>query len=143
MRVAMATGLCLAGAGLVGALAVGASAGGPTLAAVARIEPGLWQLKATGSDAPPRNLCIADAAVLIQYGHGNAQCQRYVIADEPNLATVHYTCPGTGHGQTSVKVTTPRNFTLETQGILNGAPFDEQYEARRTGVCAPGATALR
>ena len=63
--------------------------------------------------------------------------------DEANLATVHYTCPGTGHGQTTFKITTARNFTLETQGILNGAPFDEQYEARRTGVCAPGAPVLR
>ena len=143
MRVGRKLCLHAAGAMLAGGLAVAAVAGGTALTAVARIEPGLWQLKTAGSDAPPRALCIGDAAVLIQYGHSNVQCQRFVIADEANLATVHYTCPGTGHGQTSFKITTARNFTLETQGILNGAPFDEQYEARRTGACAPGAAPLR
>ncbi len=82
-------------------------------------------------------MCIDDAEMLLQYGHSSAQCRRYIIANEANLATVHYTCPGTGHGQTSVKVATPRNFNLETQGIINGAPFEEQYEARRLGACPP------
>jgi len=135
----------LAGAGLIMAvgLATAAPASGPALAAVARIEPGQWQLKPRGSDAAPRTVCIADAEVLIQYGHSSAGCQRFIIANEANLATVHYTCPGTGHGQTSVKVLTPRNFTLDTQGIVNGAPFDDQFEARRLGACPAGATVAR
>ena len=122
-------------------LATAAPAGGPTLAAVARIEPGQWQLKTAGSSATPSTLCIADADMLIQYGHASLQCQRFIIANEASLATVHYTCPGTGHGQTSVKVTTARNFSLETQGIINGAPFEESYEARRIGACPVNAPA--
>ncbi|WP_353203124.1 hypothetical protein [Sphingomonas sp.] len=124
---------------MAGGLATAAPAGAPTLAAVARIEPGQWQLKALDSAAAPSTLCIGDADMLIQYGHAGVQCQRFIIANEVNLATVHYTCPGTGHGQTSVKVTTPRNFSLETQGILNGAPFEQQYEARRLGACPANA----
>lgn len=132
---------CRIGAGLLmtAGLAAAAPAAAPTLAAVARIEPGQWQLKARDSAAVPSTLCIGDADMLIQYGHTGVQCQRFVIANEVNLATVHYTCPGTGHGQTSVKVTTPRNFSLETQGIINGAPFEEQYEARRIGACPVNA----
>lgn len=132
-----------AGVGLVmtGGLATAAPAGGPTLPALTRIEPGQWQLKTYGSAAAPTTLCIGDADALIQYGHSNLQCQRFVIANDANLATVHYTCPGTGHGQTSVKVITPRNFSLDTQGIINGAPFEEQYEARRIGSCASNGAA--
>jgi hypothetical protein len=129
----------IAGLMMTVGLATVAPAGAPTLAAVARIEPGQWQLKALGSSATPNTVCIGDADMLIQYGHSNAQCQRFIIANEANVATVHYTCPGTGHGQTSVKVLTPRNFSLETQGIINGAPFEEQYEARRIGACPANA----
>ena len=135
----------LMGAGLLttGGLTTAAPAGGPELAAVARIEPGQWQLKPPGSDAAPRNVCIGDPDVLIQYGHSSTGCQRFVIANEANLATVHYTCPGTGHGQTSIKITTPRSFNLATQGVVNGAPFDDQFEARRLGECTPGAATAR
>lgn len=143
MRTGTLARLGVAGLMLVSGLAVAAPAGGPALAAVARIEPGQWQLKALGSDAAPRTVCIGDAESIIQYGHANAQCQRFVIANDVNVATVHYTCPGIGHGQTSVKVATPRNFNLETQGIVNGAPFDEQYEARRLGACPSGAVTAR
>ena len=133
----------IAGLAATGGLAAAAPAGAPTLAALARIEPGQWQFKPLDSDAPPRSICIADPRPLIQFGHGGAQCQHTVLADDANLARVSYVCPGTGHGQTSVKVATQRNFNLETQGILSGAPFDEQYEARRVGDCTAGAARLR
>ncbi|GHH11673.1 hypothetical protein E2E30_10985 [Sphingomonas sp. AAP5] len=133
----------IAGLAATGGLAAAAPAGAPTLAALARIEPGEWQFKALDSDAPPRSICIADARPLIQFGHGNAQCQHKVLVDDANVARVTYVCPGTGHGQTSVKVATQRNFNLETQGILSGAPFDEQYEARRVGDCAAGVARLK
>ena len=108
----------LAGAGLLASagLTTAAPAGGPALVAVARIEPGQWQLKTLGSDAAPTSLCIGDADVLIQYGHANAACQRFVVANEPDLATVRYTCTGTGHGQTTLKVATVRNFHARNAG---------------------------
>lgn len=135
MRVSTVARLMGVGMVMAGGLTVAAPASAPTLAALTRIEPGQWQLKAAGSSAAPNIQCIGDADMLIQFGHAGPQCQRFIIANEANLATVHYTCPGTGHGQTSVRVTTPRNFSLDTQGIINGAPFEEQYEARRIGAC--------
>jgi hypothetical protein len=124
-------------------LAAAAPAAGPVLAAVARIEAGQWQFKSLDSTAAPRTVCLGDARVLIQYGHSDAQCQHAIVANDANQATVQYTCPGTGHGVTTFKVATQRNFNLETQGIVNGAPFDEQYEARRIGACPAGAAQLR
>ena len=131
------------GAVLTGGLAVAAPAAGPTLAAVARIEAGLWQLKPIDGSAAPRTVCIGDARVLIQYGHSGAQCQHSVVTNDANVATVQYACPGVGHGLTSLKVATQRNFNLDTQGILNGAPFEQQYEARRIGACPAGAPRLQ
>lgn len=133
----------VAAAVMVGGLIAAAPATAPTLAAVARIEPGQWQIKELGGDSAGRTLCIADPAILIQYGHSSAQCQRFVIDNEPDLATVHYTCPGNGHGRTTFKISTPRAFNLDTQGIVSGAPFDYHYEARRIGACPPGASTAR
>lgn len=131
-----------AGLAMMSGLAVAAPAAAPVLAALSRIEPGQWQFKPLDGDAPPRSLCIGDPRPLLQFGHGTAQCQHTVLVNDANQATVSYVCPGAGHGQTNVKVATQRNFNLETQGILGGAPFDEQYEARRTGDCAPGTVRL-
>ena len=128
---------------LIGGIATAAPAGAPLLAALTQIELGQWQLKELGSAATTRSLCVSDPTALLQLGHPGAQCSRFVIADTPGIATVHYTCRGAGHGRTTVSVETPRLIHLQTQGIANGAPFDFDYEARRTGGCPLSATAAR
>lgn len=133
-RATMVSRMACAGFIGISALAAAAPANGP-LVALARIEQGRWQIKTVGVDAPPHIACLTDMSVLIQYGHGAAQCQRQVVVNAYDVATVHYVCPGAGHGETSIKVATPRAFNLDTQGILGGAPFDEQYEAKRLGAC--------
>lgn len=126
-------------AGLLLAVGLGtvAPAHAPQLAVLAHIETGQWQLKEAGSAAPARSLCVSDPAILLQVGHVGVQCSRFVIDDTPGSATVHYTCPGSGHGRTTLSLETPRLLHLQTQGIAGGAPFDLDYEARRTGACAP------
>lgn len=132
---------CLGASLMLGAVTVAAPATAP-LIALARIEPGLYQLKEVGSSAPPKSLCISNAAVLIQLEHPEVNCSRFVIDDTPDSTTVHYTCPGNGHGRTVVKIATPRSFDLETQGIANRAPFDIDVQGRRLGDCDPRKTAL-
>ncbi|CAN5308803.1 hypothetical protein BH10PSE14_BH10PSE14_39850 [soil metagenome] len=112
------------------------AAGPPQLAVLAEVEPGQWQLRESGTTAAPRGLCLADPAMLLQLGHPGAQCSRFVINDTPGSATVHYTCPGAGHGRTTLSVETPRVVHVVTQGIAGGLPFDHDYEARRLGACA-------
>jgi len=108
-------------------------AAAPTLAAVGQIEPGQWQLREVGGAA--RSMCVSDPDSLFQIEHMGAQCSRFVVDDQPRSATVHYTCPGAGNGRTSIKIETRNSFHLDTQGILNGAPFDTAFDARRTGAC--------
>jgi sarcosine oxidase gamma subunit len=131
-------------AGFLAAAGLGAAAPAvaPQLLALAKVEGGEWQLKAAGSQTT-RSLCVSDPGVLLQLGHAGAQCSRFVIADAPDAATVHYTCPGSGHGRTTIAIETPRLFRLQTQGIADGAPFDLDYEGRRVGACAGKSLAPR
>ena len=131
----------LAGLLLAAGLGTAAPARAPQLAVLTRIEAGQWQLREAGSTTPARSICVADPAILLQIAHVGAQCSRFVIADTADSATVHYTCPGAGHGRTALTMETPRLIHLQTQGIAGGAPFDLDYEARRTGACAPKALA--
>lgn len=130
--------LGVVGLALSGGLAFAAPASAPALTALARVERGQWQIKTVGSDAAPRSLCIADPRKLIHYGHDLSQCQRFVVTNETDTAAVSFTCHAS-HGQTTVKVATPHSFNLDTQGIINGAPFEDSYEARRTGDCGARA----
>lgn len=124
----------LAASVLVAGLATAAPQDSPALAALSSIEPGQWQLREI--DGPEsKSVCIADPRNLIQLHHQGAKCSRMVVSNDPRTAVVHYTCPGVGNGRTSITVETGRLFQLETQGMDGGAPFDNSYEARRTGTC--------
>lgn len=130
----MRGGLLLLGTTLALTGAVAASL--PTLVAVARIEPGEWQVKTVGSDAAPRALCVADPSVLLHFNRRVVACDHKVVVDEPDLATVQYRCAGSGSGRTTLRVATPRAFNLDLQGLEGGLPFEDSYEAHRLGDCA-------
>ena len=105
----------------------------PALTALNGIELGQWQLKE--HDGGQRQLCIANRWAVLQLMHGTTQCQHFVMENTPRSATIRYTCPGHGHGRTTISVETPRVMRIDTQGVADGAPFAAQYEARRTGAC--------
>jgi hypothetical protein len=121
------------------AVAVWAGAPAPQIAALAQVEPGQWQIKPFLGDGPARSLCISNAASFIQIEHGEASCSRFVVEDRPGVATVSYSCPGAGSGRTTIRVETTRLLDIQSQGIVNNAPFEVRYEARRTGPCAAAA----
>lgn len=118
------------------ALLGGAAAKTPILA-FNRIQPGAWQLRALDSSAPPQRICIGDGYELIQLRHPGAACSRFVLANEGDTATIHYTCTGAGYGRTTVKVETGQLIRVESQGLINQAPFQVAFEGRRTGDCGP------
>jgi hypothetical protein len=107
------------------------------LGALAGLQPGLWQLRARGSATAPKSLCISDTRALLQIRHGGSACSRFVIGSDARQATVHYTCPGAGHGRTTIRVESPRLVQIDSQGVADGQPFALLYEGRRTGECAP------
>lgn len=106
--------------------------------ALDQLERGLWQIMVKGE--APRKICIAEMEVLLQLGHGGIACRRFAIANGPTNATVHYTCPASEWGQTTLRVETSQLAQIDTQGIAGGMPFAFTAEARRMGVCqASGA----
>ncbi len=123
----------LAASALAAATAVPAQA--PSLAMLDRLEKGSWQLRERGSDAVLQTFCVGDARRMIQIQHPRANCSRYIIEDTPKSVTVHYTCPGAGHGRTSIRSETNRLVQIDTQGIADGKPFSQAIEARRAGPC--------
>ncbi|WP_188237030.1 hypothetical protein [Sphingopyxis sp. LK2115] len=125
--------IALVALGLAGAGAVPAQT--PSLAMLDRLEKGSWQLRERGSNSVVQTMCLGDARRMIQIYHPRGTCSRYVIEDTPDAVTVHYTCPGAGHGRTTIRSETNRLVQIDTQGIAEGKPFSQAIEARRTGGC--------
>jgi hypothetical protein len=123
----------LAASALAGATAVPAQA--PSLAMLDRLEKGSWQLRERGKQEVLQTICVGDARRMIQIYHPRASCSRYIIEDTPGSVTVHYTCPGAGHGRTNIRSETNRLVQIDTQGIADGKPFSQAIEARRTSGC--------
>lgn len=111
--------------------AAGALAGANT--ALDTIERGEWRLRVPGE--APRSICVTDPATLLQLRHNHATCSRFIIANETQQTTVHYSCPTAGWGRTTVRVLTPRAITIDTQGIADNAPFAFSADAHRVGAC--------
>ena len=113
------------------------------LSALAKLEAGLWQLRNLDDrrELPP--ICIGDRNLLMQVQHRNSPCSRLVIANDARGATVQYTCPAGGFGRTSIRVETPRLAQIDTQGIVENAPFAYRAEARRVGPCKTGGKGSR
>ena len=108
----------------------------PTLAMLDQLEKGGWQLRERGSTEVTQTMCFGDPRRMIQLFHPRANCSRYIIEDTPKSVTVHYTCPGAGHGRTTIRSETNRLVQIDTQGIAGGRPFSQAIEARRTGACS-------
>lgn len=117
---------------IVAALAL-VAATEPTGLAV--FQPGQWVLKSRDDPAENRNLCVKDVRALLQVRHGAAVCSRFVISSTPKELTVHYTCPGLGHGRTTIRAETGSLIQVESQGIADKQPFALMLEGRRTGDC--------
>ncbi|RYE00900.1 MAG: hypothetical protein EOP61_12755 [Sphingomonadales bacterium] len=103
------------------------------LTALTTIQRGQWQLRdATGA---MRKVCLTNPAVLLQIQHGAAQCQHFVMENTARSATIRYTCTGHGHGRTTITVESGKLLSVDTQGVLDGSPFSEQFEGRLLGAC--------
>lgn len=105
-------------------------------AALALVQPGQWNLRSAEDPAENRSMCVRDARMLLQIRHGAAQCSRFVISNEARQTIVHYSCPGNGHGRTTLQVDSASVIRLETQGIIDKQPFALMLEGRRVGECS-------
>jgi hypothetical protein len=103
------------------------------LSSLKSLDRGQWQLR--DGDGGSRGICLRNPAALLQLRHWGAQCKHVVVENGGTSATIRYTCPGRGHGRTSITVETAHSVVIDTSGIVDGSPFAEQYEARRVGQC--------
>lgn len=127
--------MVVAGSLLLTATMTAAVAPKPGLRVLGMIEPGQWELHEASAAAAPRALCLGDPDALVQIQHSQHQCARFVVDDQPMAATVTYDCKGMGRGRTVIRAESPRLIHVETQGLAGGAPFNMNYEGRRTGSC--------
>ncbi len=108
--------------------------------ALTSLQLGQWEIRSRTDPSINRSVCLGDPRSLIQLRHTGATCKRFVISNDPRATTIHYSCPVGGHGQTTIRVETPRLIQLESQGIADRAPFSFTAEGRRIGNCvAAGA----
>lgn len=126
-------GLVLAMAGFFAAPATGA---GPTLVMLDQLDPGRWELRIREPGTPSEKLCIASGRRLIQLRHPDSTCERFVVQDAPNEVIVQYTCRGRGYGRTHIRRETARLVQIDSQGILDGLPFEFSAEGRRVADCS-------
>jgi hypothetical protein len=104
------------------------------LALLGTLTKGEWTIKYRDG-SPERRICVRKGEEFIQLKHKQTDCNRFVVEDSAARVTVQYTCPGNGYGRTSIRRETPSLIQLESQGIVDGMPFQIAAEARRTGTC--------
>ncbi len=111
--------------------------GGPSLAMLDQLEAGRWELR-DRDRAVPQRICLANGRRLIQLRHPGLVCDSFVVADSPSEVVVQYTCAGRGYGRTQIRRETNRLVQVQSQGIVDGLPFEFAAEARRIGDCSGG-----
>lgn len=115
-------------------LAVPAPAMAPGFVMLDRIQKGAWQLKPADGSAP-RTICVRGGEELLTLRRDRRGCSRYVVKNTAGELTIHMTCAGAGHVRTTLRYETPRLIQIYTQGLDDGSPFSDSFEARRTGSC--------
>ncbi len=106
------------------------------LAMLDQLESGRWELRLRDTRGPTEQICLHDGRRLIQLRHPASICERLIVSDSPGEVTVQYTCRGRGYGRTHIRRETGRLVQIESQGIVDGLPFDFTAEGRRIGECA-------
>lgn len=118
------------------AMSVPAAGQRQPLAMLDRLESGRWELRMRDTRAAAEQICLRDGRRLIQLRHPANACDKLIVSDGPGEVIVQYTCRGRGFGRTHIRRETGRLVQIESQGVLDGLPFDIVAEARRIGDCA-------
>lgn len=98
------------------------------------LAKGAWTLRIR-DDGSTQRICLRDGRELIQIRHKQPGCTRFVVRDTESEVVVQYTCRGNGYGRTSIRRESNDLVQIQSQGIIDGAPFSISGEARRSGSC--------
>lgn len=98
------------------------------------LTKGGWTLRIR-DDGSSQRICVRDGRELIQLRHKQPGCSRFVVRDGADEVVVQYTCRGNGYGRTSLRRESSGLVQVQSQGIIDGAPFSISGEARHVGSC--------
>lgn len=98
------------------------------------LTKGAWTLRIR-DDGSTQRICLRDGRELIQIRHKQPGCSRFVVRDTADEVVVQYTCRGNGYGRTSIRREGNGLVQIQSQGIIDGAPFSISGEARHSGSC--------
>jgi hypothetical protein len=129
LRRRLAVGVVVGGIALAGVAAHAAE-----LAMLASLDKGGWTLRIR-DDGSQQRICVRTGQEFVQIRHKQPGCSRFVVQDGADEVIVQYTCRGNGYGRTSIRREGPGLVQIRSQGIVNGAPFSINGEARHTGAC--------
>jgi hypothetical protein len=115
-------------------LVIPLTAGAAELGMLDGLAKGAWSLRIR-DDGSQQRICVRDGRELIQIRHKQPGCSRFVVEDGADEVIVHYTCRGNGYGRTSIRRESSGLVQVESQGIVDGAPFAISGEARYGGGC--------
>ncbi len=122
----------LAAAALLAAIPVALQAA--ELGMLDSLSKGAWSLRIR-DDGSEQRICLRDGREFIQLRHKQPGCSRFVVRDSADEVVVQYTCRGNGYGRTSIRREGNGLVQLQSQGIIDGAPFSISGEARHSGSC--------
>ena len=105
-----------------------------SLAMLDSLTKGGWELRDRDTGAT-RKICVRSGREMIQLRHTESGCSRFVVEDGRSEVTVQYTCRGNGYGRTNIRKESADLVQIDSQGIVDGRPFQFSAEARRTGAC--------
>lgn len=105
------------------------------LASTPAFDLGRWELRPRGGGAV-QQICVVNIDRLLRLRHDAiGGCEQFALRAPSGQTTVQYTCRGRGYGRTHLRFETARLVQLDTQGVLDGLPFEMSAEARRIGDC--------
>jgi hypothetical protein len=122
-------------AGAAGIAAALALMGAQQPSALARTQPGMWEISGAPGATGPIRQCLANVAALAQFEHRGKPCKLRIITDAPSSTVFEYSCGAAGFGRSQMDVITPRSLRVDTQGISDQLPFNYVIQARRVGDC--------
>lgn len=126
--------LLVGGAAGVALVFAGVAARAAELAMLDTLTRGAWTLRIR-DDGSQRRVCVRTGREFIQIRHRQPGCSRFIVKDDPDEVVVHYTCRGNGYGRTSIRRESNGLVQVQSQGIVDGAPFAIDAEARYVGPC--------
>lgn len=126
--------LFAAGAAGAALLFAAAAAYAAELAMLDTLTKGSWTLR-NREDGSQQRICVRTGQEFVQLRHHQPGCSRFIVQDGPGEVVVQYTCRGNGYGRTSIRRESSGLVQIQSQGIVDGAPFSISAEARHTGPC--------